>query len=287
MAIQLAEKYEKYVDEVLTTASKASLIAGAHFDFTGANVVRLYKIGTAPMQDYGRNSVKSGNWSHYGEITTLDATTEELALKMDRFFTFEIDKLDADETNRNLEAAGALNRQLREVVIPEVDSHIYRKITEGAGVKPDVVNLSASAAWDVYPEIVRGSEALDNADAPEDGRYILVTPYVLRMLKLDANVALNSDIGADLRKKGVVATLDGANVVKVPAGRMPEGFGFLYGHPCAVCAPTKLADYKIHQDPPGLSGSLVEGRINYDAFVLENKANALYYQTIAVQGAAE
>ncbi len=43
----------------------------------------------------------------------------------------------------------------------------------------------------------------------------------------------------------------------------------------------KLADYKIHADPPGLSGSLVEGRTNYDAFVLDNKVNALYLHSTA------
>ena len=42
----------------------------------------------------------------------------------------------------------------------------------------------------------------------------------------------------------------------------------------------KLEDYKIHRDPPGISGSLVEGRIVYDAFVLENKAKAIYYQAV-------
>ncbi|MFR7958918.1 MAG: hypothetical protein ACLU6P_00110 [Roseburia intestinalis] len=52
-------------------------------------------------------------------------------------------------------------------------------------------------------------------------------------------------------------------------------------HPCATVAPTKLEDYKIHQDPPGISGSLVEGRICYDAFVLDNKKTAIYYQELA------
>ena len=45
-------------------------------------------------------------------------------------------------------------------------------------------------------------------------------------------------------------------------------------------APTKLESYKAHEDPPGISGSLVEGRIVYDAFVLDNKKAALYYQAI-------
>ncbi|MCI6998042.1 MAG: hypothetical protein MR936_14995 [Eubacterium sp.] len=39
-----------------------------------------------------------------------------------------------------------------------------------------------------------------------------------------------------------------------------------------------LEDYKVHQDPPGISGPLVDGRICYDAFVLDNKAKAIYYQ---------
>lgn len=36
--------------------------------------------------------------------------------------------------------------------------------------------------------------------------------------------------------------------------------------------------YKTHDNPPGINGALVEGRICYDAFVLENKAKAIYYQ---------
>ena len=275
MAIQLATKYEKYVDEIMKVASKVSLIAGASFDFTGANAVRIYKIGTAPMQDYGRNSVEDGNWSHYGKITTLDATTEEMSLKKDRSFTFEIDKLDTDETNQNLEAAAALNRQLREVVIPEVDIYTYNAIVAKAGITPTPAALTSE---NIYEEIANGSAALDDAEVPEEGRYILVTPTTLKLMKLNKDLNLNADIGKELRVKGVVATLDGANIIKVPAARLPEGFGFLYGHPVAACAPTKLADYKVHQDPPGLSGSLVEGRINYDAFVLDNKVDALYYQ---------
>ena len=35
--------------------------------------------------------------------------------------------------------------------------------------------------------------------------------------------------------------------------------------------------YRIHDDPPGISGWLVEGRTIYDAFVLNEKRYALYY----------
>lgn len=279
MAIQLATKYNHYVDEVMKVASKSSLIAGAAFDFRGAHEIRIYKIGTAPMQDYGRNSIAAGNWSHYGEISTLDATTEKMVLEKDRSFTFEIDKLDEDETAQNLEAASALNRQLREVVIPEVDTYTYNVIIQKAGLKPAATALTVD---NIYEELAKGSEALDDAEAPEEGRYILVTPTTLRLMKLNKYLAFNQDVGKELRVRGVVGRLDGASIIKVPASRLPDGCGFLYGHPMAACAPTKLTDYTIHRNPPGLSGSLVEGRINYDAFVLENKADALYYQAVTV-----
>ena len=78
----------------------------------------------------------------------------------------------------------------------------------------------------------------------------------------------------------MIATLDGMNVQKIPANRLPVGFGFMVCHPVATVAPVKLEDFRIHQDPPGISGSLVEGRICYGAFVLENKTKAIYYQAL-------
>ena len=83
-----------------------------------------------------------------------------------------------------------------------------------------------------------------------------------------------------MRLKGVIANLDGAAVVKVPSVRLPVNFGFMLAHPVATVAPTKLEDFRIHQDPPGISGSLVEGRICYDAFVLSNKKTGIYYQAL-------
>ena len=43
-------------------------------------------------------------------------------------------------------------------------------------------------------------------------------------------------------------------------------------------------DYTIHENPPGISGSLVEGRICYGAFVLDNKVKAIYYQALPAAG---
>lgn len=278
MSIALAAQFLQYVDELFATESKKALLTNQDFNWSGAHTVKVYKVGTAGMNDYGRSGPEEGNWSRYGAVQGLDAATEEFTLRKDRSFTFAIDKLDTDETKRNLQAASALARQIREVVIPEVDTWTYLQMCLNAGQKPEAVILNKD---NIYDKIVEANKEIDNAEVPESGRSLVVTPDVYLLFKKNRDIILETDIGNDLRLKGVIAMLDGLQVMKIPANRLPDGFGFLIAHPVATVAPVKLEDYKIHEDPPGISGSLVEGRINYDAFILENKAKALFYQTQA------
>lgn len=275
MSIDLVTKFAPYTDEKFKAESKISLLTNQDFDFVGARIVKVYKISTAEMNDYVRHPVSDYAASRYGTAKDLDATTESFEMTRDRSFTFTIDKLDADETNQQLTAAKALARQLREVVIPEVDAYTYKAMATKAGNKPDAVALTAE---NIYTEILKASKALDDEEVPETDRQLVVSPEVYQLMKRCKDITMETEIGNDLRIRGVIANLDGANVIKVPAVRLPEHFGFMLAHPSATVAPTKLADYKIHQDPPGISGDLVEGRIVYDAFVLDNKTKAIYYQ---------
>ena len=276
MSIELTTKFQPYVDEQFTAESKRSLLTNKDFNWAGAHTVKVYKVGTSEMNDYDREGT-SENWSRYGAVKGLDATTEEMTLKKDRSFTFAIDKLDQDETQNQLAAASALARQNREVVIPEVDAYTYGVMAANAGTKPAAKELTAE---NIYDEIIAGTLALDEALVPENGRVLVITPAIMRLLKKNAEVAVETNIGNELRQQGAVGIIDGMTVQSIPANRLPEGFGFMIAHPVATVAPVKLEDYTVHKNPPGISGSLVEGRICYDAFVLENKAKAIYYQAI-------
>lgn len=275
MAIELAEKYLPYVDEQFTTESRISLVTNQDFKFEGAHSVRVYKISTSEMNDYGRTG-RTG--SRYGDVKDLNATTERFELTKDRSFTFVIDALDEEETGESLEPATALARQMREVVIPEIDTYTYGVMCMGVeDIKPAAIALTAE---NIYEEIIKANKVLDDAEVPETGRVLIVTPDTYLLLKKCKDITMETDIGNEMRIRGVIGMLDGASVQKVPASRLPEKFGFMLAHPCATVAPKKLESYKTHQDPPGISGSLVEGRIVYDAFVLENKKKAIYYQEV-------
>lgn len=278
-SIELITQVRSAVDEIFKAESKRSLLTNHDYDWTGAHTIKIYKISTSKMNDYLRNGVLPENqWSRYGVVQSLDAVTEELMLKKDRSFTFEIDKLDTDETAKTLEAATALARQLREVAIPEIDTYVYGVMNTGAGHKPSAIELNEN---NIYSEIVKASSALDDSEIPETDRVLLVTPHTYELMKMSSKIVLNTDVGADMRIRGVIANLDGAAVVKVPAVRLPKKFGFMMSHKSACVAPVKLEDYTIHDNPPGISGSLVEGRIVYDGFVLDNKTKGIYYQAIA------
>lgn len=277
MSIELVDRYLPYVDEQFTTESKKEILTNNDFSFAGGHTVKIYKISTGTMNDYGRRGAADGNWSRYGAIESLDATTQCMTLTKDRSFTFAIDTLDTDETGDTLEAASALARQIREVVIPEVDTYVLGAMCTLAGNKPAAKALTKE---NIYLEIITANNTLDDAEVPETGRVLVVTPAVYLLMKQCKDIVMETDIGNDMRVRGVIANLDGLTVVKVPASRLPENFGFMIAHPCATVAPTKLESYKTHDNPPGINGSLVEGRIVYDAFVLDNKKKAIYYQEI-------
>lgn len=277
MAIELATKYLGYVDEIFTTESRKSLITNTDFDFVNANTVKIYTVGIADMHDYGRNGAATGNWSRYGEVQELDATTQAMQLTKDRSFTFAIDKLDTDETVNALNAASALSRQIRQIVVPEVDAWTVEQMIAGAGNVPAATGLTAA---NIYGAIVDGSNALDTAEAPDTGRVLMVTPKTYLLMKKSKEIIMETDIGANMRIRGVISNLDGMQVMKIPAARVPDDFGFMIAHPVATVAPSKLNDYTVHANPPGISGSLVEGRVVYDAFVLNNKKEAIYYQAV-------
>ena len=279
MPVSLVTEFLPYVDEMFSTEAKKSLVTNNDFTWTGAHTVKVYKISTATMNDYDREGTNEGN-SRYGTVASLNATTEEFTLSKDRSFTFAIDKMDNDETAQQLAGASALARQQREVIIPEVDTYVFNKMCTGAGNTPSAIELTET---NIYDEILKASEALDNAEAPDTGRVLIVTPTTYKLLKQCPDITLDSDVAQEQRLQGVIAMVDGLSVVKVPAKRLPAQFGFMVCHKVATVAPVKLEDYKVHSDPPGISGDLVEGRIVYDAFVLENKKNAIYYQAVTAE----
>ena len=267
MAINYAEKYSAKVDERFKLGSLVAGIINKDYEFTGVKTVKVYSIDTAEMNDYQRSGL-----SRYGTPTDLGDAVQELTITQDRAFTFVIDKGDESEQAGAKNAGAALRRQLDEVAIPEYDKYVIGKVVAGAGK----VATEAVTKENAYEAFLTGQEQLDENKVPTVGRIALVTPAFFKNIKLDGSFIKASDLGQQIALAGQVGAVDGTPIIKVPASYFPANVEFVITHPVATTAPVKLNEYKLHNDPVGVSGAVVEGRTIYDAFVLNNKKGAIY-----------
>lgn len=268
MAVDYASKYAQKIDERFALNSLTNSAVNQDYDFVGVKTVNVYSIGTAAMGDYSR----SGS-TRYGTPTDLDQTVQELTLAKDRSFTFVIDKGNFNDTQMTAQAGEALNRQLLEVVIPEIDMYRLAKIAEGAGTKSAAAAITKSNAYSAFLD---AQEALTDNKVPQGGRVCFCSAAFFKFIKQDESFIKASDIAQTALINGQVGAVDGVPLIVIPKSYMPENTDFIITVPQACTAPMKLAEYKIHEDPPGINGWLVEGRVYYDAFVLDNKKPAIY-----------
>ena len=111
----------------------------------------------------------------------------------------------------------------------------------------------------------------------DKGRVAFCSYRFANLLKQDPAFMRYGDMSQEMILKGVIGEVDGCKIVKVPSSRLPAGCAFIITHPIAATGPKQMEEYRIHDNPPGISGWLVEGRFIYDCFVLNEKVNAIYY----------
>ena len=269
--INLASKYSKQVDERFHRESQAMLALNNDHKFTGVQTVKVYSIPVVTMGDYQRSGA-----NRYGTAGDLTRNVQELTVKRDRAFTFIIDKGDKIQSEMVSDAGKALSRQLREVCVPEFDTYVFKTLS-AAATKHGSYSTAAITKTNAYEMFLAGMEYLGNHNVPDKGRVCFCSYKFANFLKQDPAFIKTGDKSQDLLIKGVIGEVDGCKIVKVASSRLPAGAAFLLTHSVAATAPKQLNDYKIHENPPGISGWLVEGRLIYDCFVLNEKADAIYY----------
>ena len=270
MAVYYAENLSQTIDEKLSKDSLTDNAVNKDYDFDGVNKVNVYSVETVPLNDYDINAKSN----RYGTPVELGNDVQTLELTQDKSFTFSIDRKNATDTMMAMSAAKALARELKEVVTPTIDRYRIAKYTAEALVAhTKEETLTTETAYSAFLE---GSMVLFDAKVPTEGRIAFVTSAYYKAIKLDKNFVSSGDKGQEIAVTGAVGTIDKTTIIVAPADYFVKGTNFIIRHPMAMTSPVKLADYKIHENPQGINGWLVEGRIYYDAFVLNNKKAAIY-----------
>ena len=271
MAVNLAEKYSPKVDERFKLKSLTEGVVHQDYDWDGVNTVNVYSIPTVAMNNYTRSGT-----ARYGTANELDDTVKAYTVTRDRSFTFTIDRGNKMESMGVRKAGEALARQNDEVIVPEIDIYrlaAYATAATANSARPTAAAITASNA---YQSVLAGTEWLDDHKVPQVGRTAFVTPAFYNFLKLDSAFLKSSDLGQKMLINGQVGEVDGVAIVKAPTSYFPAKTPYIMVHKSVMCSPKKLKDYKIHDNPPGVNGWLVEGRTIYDAFIMEAKKDGIY-----------
>ena len=275
MAINYAAKYSGKVAERFKLKSLTEGAVNRDYEWSGVSTVTVYSVPTVPMGNYSLSGL-----ARYGTPAELQNTKQDLTVSKDRSFAITIDKKSLDDTVGAMEAGKALARQTDEEIIPEVD--IYRLAAMSTAAIANSATAAAAVTKDnAYIKFLAGTEWMGEKKVPMNGRRAFVSYAFYSLIKQDPSFMLASEMAKEELETGVVGKIDGVKIIPVPSTYLPANTSFIMCHPSATVGVTKLEDYKTHDNPPGINGVLIEGRIRYDAFVLDAKKDALYVHTIA------
>ncbi len=268
MAINLATKYAEHISNMYYQESLLGGKTSKEWNWDGVKSVEIPHIQSVPLNDYTRKGA-----NRYGEMKDVQDTVQTLTLRRDRSFALVVDKGDNTEQMMIKNAGKVMSIETREQVVPEIDKYALGRWVEDAG---HIVGIAKPTKASIVSALSDAAQALDDNLIPQSGRYVYITGENYSLLR-QAPEFLNIDsLGEKALEKGVVGEIFGMKIVKVPTSYLPKNAFFLLTHKTAVLLPEKIRDAKIHEDPVGISGAVLEGRYIYDAFVVGARAAGVY-----------
>lgn len=269
MAINLASKYSSKVDERFKMKELTGHGLNTDYDWEGVDTVTVYSIDTTALNDYQKTGT-----NRYGTPEELGDTTKSYKVTTDKAFTFTIDEFHKKSQMGAKEAGKALAREIDEVIVPFKDKQRLKAWSDVATETTQIVTGTPNKN-NAYSLFLDMQEVLDNALVSTAGRMFYTTPAYYKFIKQDETFIKNGDLSQKMLVNGQVGEVDGVKMVKCPASYFEENVLGILVYTRSTISPSKLKEYKIHHNPVGVNGELVEGRIMLDTFVLEQKKKGI------------
>lgn len=288
--IELALKYLPLLDEVYKTSSLTSIMDNTAIKILDGNAVKVFMIEMQGLGNYDRN-----NGFINGDV---NGTWQTLLLEIDRGRSFQVDRMDNEETLD--QAFGRLVGEfIRTQVVPETDAYRFAKYANASGVlQATAGTLSAN---DIVPAIDAASAEMDDNEVPMEGRILFLTPTNYNYIKQSGAISRFATM-TDSRLNREFEVFDRMRVIRVPQSRFYTEIELLDGKTSGeenggyakaaagadinfmIIHPTAVTQVKKHVVPRIFSPDenqqadawKFDYRFYHDAFVYENKTKGIY-----------
>ena len=293
--IALAQRYLPLLDEVYKYSSRSAVLDNPNVQFVGGNAVKVYKTSMDGLADYSRNG---------GYVNgAVNDSWETMTLSQDRGRSFQIDRMDNEET-LDLAFGTLAGEFVRTKVVPEIDAYTFAALAGASGIQSANADITVGTT-DVPGLIDTATKAMNEEEVPEEGRILFVSETAYEGLKV--KIARLTENGERNIYNGVEA-YNGMRVIRVPqtrfytaitqydgttAGQTAGGYigtpstgyniNFLMVHPSAVLKVMKHVLPRIFTPAQNLLADAYkfDYRAYWDAFVYENKAKGVYLHRAA------
>lgn len=264
-----------YADKIGQRYIQKSVIADislpqSDINFDGSKTVVVTTPRTVPLNDYRR----SGTW-RYGEVNDVGNDVQAFTLGFDKAFTTTFDKGNKSDSKAITKAAAQfLTYQLDEEVTPTIDKTALYRIAHDAGRV--FTTAEAPSEANILSLVNSGSIQMSNDSVATADRVLIMGWSMYGFCRLNNAILGVDKMGEAALAKGDVGELFGMKVRCVPDAYMPSNAYFMIIQKQAAFVAQKIQEAKVHTDPPGISGDLIEGRYYFDAFVRAEKCNGVY-----------
>lgn len=268
--INLATKFEKKLDERFHLQSLTDVAVGNQYDWDGVNAIKVWTLDAPVLNDYN----VEGGMNRFGNVTEVSDEVNTYQLLMKRSFTKSFDETNVQDQMFIKKGTAYLQQAWDEAYVPEIDKYRLKVWANGAGCGGyDATALSKTT---VVKKLLEAQAALDDKGVPHENRYIFARSSVIINYKLADEFKTADGIMTKYVIKNQKGEVDGSPLIAVPDSRMPKGVDFIIKYKQATADPVKLKRLRANDNAPGIAGTLMEGLVRYDAFVLANKADGIY-----------
>ena len=268
--VNLAEKYADKLDERFVKGSLTDAFVGTDYDWEGVNAIKVWTLDTPELSNYDL----SKNSNRFGEPSEVDDELSTYTLTQKKSFTKTFDATYVQDQNFKKKSAAYLKQMWDERYVPAIDAYRLNVWANGAGL--GVLNATELTKDTIMEAVLKAHAALDDADVPTENRATFIRADVAVACKLASEMANNQNWVDKAVVKGKIAEINCSPVVTVPTGRMPTGVEFMIKYKRATADPVKLRLLRANDNAPGIAGTLMEGLVRYDSFVLSQKADGIY-----------
>ena len=279
--INLADKYsQKIVDKFYTD----SVILGKtnkDYNWDGVKSIKVWTINTYAPVDYTRPTTDASGASlaRYGATREVADDLQVMSLTQDKAVSLSVDKGNNTQQMLIKNAGTVMARELREQFVPMFDKYCLAQWsdttnTDWGSLIQTTVDASLTKS-NIVDAISSHVTALMNAETDANDAYCYIGATNFGKLILSPEFLNIDKLGERNLERGVMGKVRGLQIVPIPDSYLPSGVNFITAKKSCVLAPTKIKDAKVHSDPVGISGALLEVRWLYDAFVLKTKAKGI------------